>query len=104
DHDPRMPSRGPRTIAAVAIACYVTVVLAGVFSWAVAALIAVVVSQALDLLIVGNEDVRAALARGQFGISTRTLVREVGAVALVLASAWTDRDSARAAAVLVLAV
>jgi hypothetical protein len=104
DHDPRMPSRGPRTIAAAAIASYVAVVLAGVWGWAIVVLVGVVVSQGLDVLIVGNEEVRAALARGQFGIATRTLVREVGVVALVLASAWTDRDDARAVAVLVLAV
>jgi hypothetical protein len=104
DRDPRMPSRGPRTMASLAIACYVTVVLAGVFSWSIAALIAVVLSQGLDLLIVGNEDVRAALARGQFGIATRTLVRELGVVALVLTAAWTGRDNARAMAILLLAV
>src|SRR4051812_31935077 len=99
-----MPSRGPRTIASIAILSYVTVVLAGVFSWAVAALVAVVVSQGLDLLIVGNEDVRAALARGQFGIATRTIVRELGLVALVLTAAWTERDNARATAILLLTV
>jgi hypothetical protein len=104
DRDPRMPSRGPRTIASATIACYVTVVLSGVFSWSVAALIAVVVSQALDLLILGNEDVRAALARGQFGIATRTLVRELGMVSLVLTSAWTERHNVRATAILLLMV
>ncbi|HVS67280.1 MAG TPA: CDP-glycerol glycerophosphotransferase family protein [Mycobacteriales bacterium] len=104
DRDPRMPSRGPRSMATVAIACYVTVVLAGVFSWSIAALVALGVSQALDLLIVGNEDVRAALARGQFGIATRTLVRELGVVALVLTAAWTGRNDARATAVLLLLV
>jgi hypothetical protein len=104
DHDPRMPSRGPRTIAILAIACYVTVVLAGVFSWSIAALVAIVASQGLDLLIVGNEDVRSTLARGQFGIATRTLVRELGVVALVLTAAWTGRGNARATAILVLAV
>ncbi|HVV75563.1 MAG TPA: CDP-glycerol glycerophosphotransferase family protein [Mycobacteriales bacterium] len=103
-HDPRMPSRGPRTIASVAIACYVTVVLAGVFSWAIAALVALVVSQALDLLIVGNEDVRAALARGQFGIATRTVIRELGVIALVLTAAWTGRADVRVSAVLLLCV
>lgn len=104
DHDPRMPSRGPRTIASVAIASYVTIALGGVFAWAIAAVVAVAVSQLLDVLVIGNEDVRAALARGQFGIATRTLVRELGIVMLVLSAAWTGRDSARGVAVLLLAV
>ncbi|MGN6473870.1 MAG: CDP-glycerol glycerophosphotransferase family protein [Mycobacteriales bacterium] len=104
DHDPRMPSRGPRTIAGVAIASYVLVALGGVLGWAIAVLFAVVVSQGLDYLIIGNEDVRGALARGQFGIATRTLVRELGVVALVLSAAWTGRASARAVAVLLLGV
>ncbi|HWC34987.1 MAG TPA: CDP-glycerol glycerophosphotransferase family protein [Mycobacteriales bacterium] len=99
-----MPSRGPRTIATAAIACYVTIALGGVFSWAIAVLVAVVISQGLDMLIVGNEDVRAALARGQFGIATRTIVRELGVLALVLTARWTGRDSARATAVLLLGV
>ncbi len=104
DHDPRMPSRGPRTIASLAIAAYVTVVLGGVLAWAIPTLVAVVVSQGLDLLIIGNEDVRAALARGQFGIATRTLVRELGVTALVLSAAWSSQGSARVVAVLVLGV
>ncbi|HEX3707995.1 MAG TPA: CDP-glycerol glycerophosphotransferase family protein [Mycobacteriales bacterium] len=104
DRDPRMPAVGPRAIALTAFACYVTVVVAGVFSWSVAALAAVVVSQGLDFLIVGNEDVRAALARGQFGIATRTLVRELGVVMLVLTAAWAGRADARASALLLLGV
>jgi hypothetical protein len=104
DRDPRMPTRGPRLIASVAIACYVTVVLSGVFSWAAAALVSVVISQGLDLLILANEDVRGALARGQFGIATRTLVRELGVVALVLTAGWTGRDNARVTAIMLLLV
>ncbi|HVY10139.1 MAG TPA: CDP-glycerol glycerophosphotransferase family protein [Mycobacteriales bacterium] len=99
-----MPALGTRGIALTAFACYVTVVLSGVFAWSVAALVAVVVSQGLDLLIVGNEDVRAALARGNFGIATRSLVRELGVVSLILTAAWAGRADARVAAVLVLCV
>jgi CDP-Glycerol:Poly(glycerophosphate) glycerophosphotransferase len=104
DRDPRMPAIGPRAIALAAFASYVTVVLSGVFAWSIAALVAVVVSQVLDTLIVGIEDVRSALARGNFGIATRTLVRELGVVPLVLTAAWAGRDDTRLAAILVLAV
>jgi hypothetical protein len=104
DLQDRAGTRAPRLTGIVALAAYSVLPVAGVFGWAFAALIAVVVSQAMDLVVVTNEEVRVALARGQFGISTRTLVREAAVLALVLSASWTTRGDARAAACLLLAV
>jgi hypothetical protein len=100
----RTPDYAPRLTGLVALACYLLLPLAGVFSWAVAALIALVFSQGMDLLIVANQDLRTALARGQFGIAARTMVRELSVVVLLLTAAWAGRDDVRAGVILVLLV
>ncbi|HTR69643.1 MAG TPA: CDP-glycerol glycerophosphotransferase family protein [Mycobacteriales bacterium] len=95
----------PRPTGLLVLLCYGLLPIAGVFGLPVLALVLVVVTQALDLLVVAEvPDVRVALARGQFGIATRTVAREASVVLLVFASAWTDRANIRATAVLVLAV
>jgi hypothetical protein len=94
----RTPNRAPRLTGLAALAIYGLLPVAGVFGWAIAALVAVVASQGVDLLIVANQDLRTALARGQLGIATRTIVRELSLIALVLSAAWTTRNDARAAA------
>lgn len=104
DLSDRSGTNAPRLTGIVALAGYALLPVAGVFGWAIAALIAVIVTQAMDLVIVTNEEVRTALARGQFGISTRSLVREAGVLALVLSAAWTTRDHALASAVILLLV
>jgi hypothetical protein len=102
--DPRLPARGMRAMAAFAIASYVAMSLGGIFDWAITVLVAVAVSQVADLLVIRNEDIRAAFARGQFGIATRTLVRELAVIALVLTEGWADQADRRAIGVGLLAV
>jgi hypothetical protein len=101
---PRAPKHAPRLAGLSALACYALLPLSGVFGWAIAALVALVISQGMDLLIVANQDLRTALARGQFGISTRTMVRELSIVALVLSASWATRDAVRGSVVLLLLV
>ena len=98
------PTNVDRLVGVAGLACYVLLPLAGVFGWAIAVVVAVAVSQALDLLIVANQELRAALARAQFGIAVRTLARELSVVILLLSAGWATRDNVRVAVVLVLAV
>jgi hypothetical protein len=100
----RSPNRAPRLTGLAALICYAFLPVSGVFAWAIAGLVAVVVSQAVDLLVVTNEDVRAALARGQLGISTRTIIRELAIIALVLTDGWASRDTSRAGALCLVGV
>jgi hypothetical protein len=100
----RTPDRAPRLTGLAALAAYSLLPVAGVFGWAIAAMVAVVASQAIDILVVANQDVRTAFARAQLGISARTIVREVGIIALVLSAAWTTRSDARLAAILLVGV
>jgi hypothetical protein len=100
----RTPNHAPRLTGLAALVCYAVLPVAGVFAWAVAALVVVVVSQGIDLLIVANEEVRAALARGQLGIATRTVVRELALIALVLSAGWASRPTSRDAAICLVAV
>lgn len=102
--DPRMPAGGTRTIAVFALASYVAMALGGVLDWAITVLVAVVVSQIADLLVIRNDDIRGAFARGQFGIATRTLVRELAVVVLVLTEAWSDQTDRRTIALGILGV
>lgn len=101
---PRVPKHAPRLTGLIALSCYALLPLAGVFGWAIAALVALVISQGVDLWIVANPDLRTALARGQFGISNRTLVRELSIIVLVLSAGWAGRRDERASAVLLLLV
>lgn len=100
----RMPAAGLRATAAVALGSYVAIGLGGIFDWAITVLVSVVVSQVTDLLVIRNEEVRAAFARGQFGIATRTLVRELAVIALVLSEGWASRADERTVAVGLLGV
>jgi hypothetical protein len=93
-----------RLIGLLALAGYALLPLAGVFGWAVAALVLLVLSQGVDVLIIASPDLRGALSRGQFGIGVRTLVRELSIIVLVLGVGWADRHDQRAGAVLLLAV
>ncbi|HTW21855.1 MAG TPA: hypothetical protein VME70_16790, partial [Mycobacteriales bacterium] len=93
-----------RLTGLVALAAYALLPVAAIFGWAVAALVAIAVSQAMDVAVVANEDLRAALARGQFGIATRTLVREASMAILVVSAAWAARHDERAGLALVLLV
>jgi hypothetical protein len=100
----RTTDRAPRLTGAAVLVTYAFLPVAGIFGWAIAGLVAVLVSQAADLVVVSNEDVRAALARGQLGIATRTIVRELSIIALVLTAGWTTRAHTRAGASCLLAV
>jgi hypothetical protein len=100
----RTPNRAPRLTGLAALALYAFLPIDGVFGWAIAGLAAVAVSQGVDTLIVANEDLRAALARGQLGIATRTIIRELSILALILTDGWTSRSNTRAAAFCLLAV
>jgi hypothetical protein len=98
------PNRASRLTGLVALASYAVLAVAGVFGWAVTALVAVVVSQGTDLSIASTDDLRAALARGQFGVATRSVVRELSIVMLVLGAGWASRTDRRIGALGVLAV
>jgi hypothetical protein len=100
----RTPNQAPRVTGLAALICYAFLPIAGVFGWAIAGLVAVVVSQGVDLLVVNNQDVRTALARGQLGIATRTIVRELAIIALVLTDGWASESTSRAAAICLVAV
>jgi CDP-Glycerol:Poly(glycerophosphate) glycerophosphotransferase len=102
--DGRVGQRAPRLTGLLALAAYGLLPVAGIFGWSFAVFGAVVVSQCMDLVIVNNEDVRVALARGQFGIATRTLVREAGVLALIFSASWTTRGHVRASAFVLLAM
>jgi hypothetical protein len=83
-----------------ALACYAVLPVAGIFGWAIAALILVMLSQGIDVLVAANEEARTALGRGHFGIATRTIVRELSLIALLLSAGWASRHDARAGALL----
>lgn len=98
------PTARARLIGLSGLACYVFLPVAGVFGWTIAVVVALVVSQAIDLLVVANQELRAGLARAQFGIASRTLARELSVVILLLSATWATRDNVRAAVLLVLSV
>lgn len=100
----RTPDHAPRVTGLAALLCYAFLPIASVFGWAIAGLVAIVVSQVIDLLVVNNQDVRTALARGQLGISTRTIVRELSIIALVLTDGWAARSTTRTGALCLVAV
>jgi hypothetical protein len=100
----RTANHAPRLTGLALIACYALLPIAGVFAWAIAALIIIVISQGVDLLVVTNDDVRAALARGQLGIATRTIIRELSIIALVLTDGWAPRGPTRAGALFIVVV
>jgi hypothetical protein len=100
----RTPNHAPRLTGLAALVCYGFLPIAGVYAWAIASLVTVVLSQGVDLLVVTNEDVRAALARGQLGIATRTIVRELAIIALVLTDGWATQGTTRWAGLCVVAV
>jgi hypothetical protein len=91
-------------VGLTAVAVYAALGVTAGFGVAVGFLIAVVVSQLVDWLVVGEDYVRAVLARAQFGIAARSLTRELLTVVLILGTGWgSDRDR-RALAICVLAV
>jgi hypothetical protein len=100
----RTPNRAPRLTGLAVLVLYGFLPVDGVFGWAIAGLVAIALSQGVDLLVVANEDLRAALARGQLGIATRTIVRELSIIALVLTDGWTTRTNIRASALCLLGV
>jgi hypothetical protein len=100
----RSVNRAPRITGLALLVVYAFLPISGVLALAIAALVAVVLSQVTDLIVVNNEEVRAALARGQLGIATRTLIRELSVIALVLTDGWASRDTARAAALRLVAI
>lgn len=100
----RTANHAPRITGVALIACYALLPIAGVFAWAIAALVTVLVSQGVDLLVVTNDDVRAALARGQLGIATRTIIRELSIISLVLTDGWASRSTTRAGALCLVGV
>jgi CDP-Glycerol:Poly(glycerophosphate) glycerophosphotransferase len=97
-------NHAPRLTGLVGLACYALLPTAGVFGWAVAAMVAVIVSQLVDLQITRTNYVRAALARGGLGIATRTLIREFAVTVLLFNAGWTGRHTMRAAAICVLGI
>lgn len=67
-------------------------------------LVALAAGQLLDHLVFSDDYVRPLLARAQFGVATRSTVRELVAAALVLTTSWTTTGDRRVAAVALLAV
>jgi hypothetical protein len=102
--DGEVNNHAPRLTGLLALACYAFLPVAGVFGWAVAAAVAVAVSQAMDQLIVTTDHLRAAFARGGFGIAIRTIAREAAVILLVFTEPWTTRDRARVAALCLIGV
>jgi hypothetical protein len=102
--DGEVNNRAPRLTGLLALTCYAFLPVAGVFGWAIAAAVAVAVSQAMDGLIVATDHLRAAFARGGLGIAIRTLAREAAVILLVFTEGWTSRDHARVAALCLLGV
>jgi hypothetical protein len=91
-------------LAVAALLVYAAIGLSATMSWSTALLVALVASQLVDLLVVSDGYVRAVLARGQFGIATRSLVRELAVTALVLGDDWAPVHTRRAAAACVVSV
>jgi hypothetical protein len=95
DGDGQRLNRAPRVIGIIALACYAVMPVAGALAWSTAVLVAVVSSQVMDQLVVANLYVRAAFARGQFGIASRTLAREAAVIVLVYSASWASYDQVR---------
>ncbi len=93
---------GPLGLAAIAV--YAAVGATAALTLPAAFLAVLLLTQVVDLLVLRDGYVRAVLARGQFGIATRSTVRELATVVLVLGEPWASRDTRHAAAVCVLAV
>ena len=87
-----------------AVLTYAALGVTAGFGVAVGFLVALVLSQAVDWLVVGEDYVRAVLARAQFGIASRSLTRELLTVVLVFGSDWAGERDRRALAVCVLGV
>ncbi|HEU5034048.1 MAG TPA: CDP-glycerol glycerophosphotransferase family protein [Mycobacteriales bacterium] len=84
------------------IAVYAALGVTGILSVSTPFLALLLASQVLDVLIVSDDNVRAVLARGQFGIATRSVVRELAAAVLVLTDDWAGHGTRVAAALCVL--
>jgi hypothetical protein len=78
--------------------------LTAAMSWSIAFLVVVVVSQPVDTLVTTDGYVRAVLARGQFGIATRSMAREFATAVLVLSEPWAPLTHRRVAAICVLSI
>ena len=64
-------------ILLAAVITYAALGLTAAMAWAVPFLVVLALSQLVDLLVVSESYIRAVLARAQFGIATRSLVREL---------------------------
>lgn len=91
-------------LGAAALLIYGCIGLTAAMSWSVAFLVVVVVSQPVDMLVTTDGYVRAVLARGQFGIATRSITRELAAAVLVLSEHWAPLTHRRAAAICIMAI
>jgi len=91
-------------VGGLTLLSYAVIPIAAAFGWGTVFLIAVLVSQGADVAVLTDQYVRAGLARGQLGMATRTLIRELSAVALVLAVANPHSRTARAEALLLLGI
>src|SRR5581483_2839071 len=85
----------PLLLGVAGVGCYAGIIASGAIGWAIALTVLLVMSQPLDFAIANNEYVRAVLARAQLGIATRTTVRELAALALVLGVGWTGPTDRR---------
>jgi hypothetical protein len=74
----------------VAVTIYAALGLTAALAVPVGYLVAVLLSEVVDQLVIREDYVRAVLARGQFGIATRSLARELTVVALVLGVDWSS--------------
>jgi hypothetical protein len=83
---------------------YLVLPIVAVFDVAGAVLGVAILTQLADIAVINDQDLRAALARAQLGVATRTLLRDFAAVALVLAAGGAHSATARAEALLLLAV
>jgi hypothetical protein len=87
-----------------ALICLSALVVYAGLSWEVVFLVLLVASEVADRLVVGAPTARAVLARGQFGIASRSLTRELLTVALLIGDHWAPVNDRRAAAVCILTV
>ena len=110
DAEPDADAPGPRarkrrssallTVGAVGV--YAAIGVTAGLTLPIAFLVVLALSQLFDLAVIKDGYVRALLGRGQFGIATRSLVRELATFGLVLGAPWSSLGTRHAAALCVL--
>ena len=91
-------------LGVAALLIYGFVRLTAAMSWSIAFLVVIVLSQPLDMLVTTDGYVRAVLARGMFGIATRSITRELATAVLVLSEPWAPLMHRRVGAICVMSI